>query len=108
VANVLTDGRQHFEQAVFADDLSAQSIESMREPIAAQWRAIQAALVPKLEKLIDADRAAGRLQDQRLRVGLFSYSESMPQPATPAAPTDAAVDPATELPRTQRSKGARS
>jgi len=108
VANVLADGRQHFEQAVFADELSAQSIESMREPIAAQWRALQAALVPQLEKLIDADRTAGRLQDQRLRVGLFSYSESTPQPASPAAPTDAAVDPATELPRTQRSKGARS
>ena len=84
VANVLADGRRHFEQAVFADELSAQSIEAMRESIAAQWRAISATLVPQLEKLIDADRAAGRPQDQRLRVGLFSYSERMLEPAAPA------------------------
>jgi hypothetical protein len=108
VANVLGDGRQHFEQAVFADELSAQSVESMRESIAAQWRAIQATLVPQLEKLIDADRNAGRLQDQRLRVGLFSYSERMSQPANPAVPTDTPVDPATDLPRSTTSKGARS
>lgn len=108
VANVLADGRQHFEQAVFADELSAQSIESMREPIAAQWRAIQATLVPQLEKLIDADRTAGRPQDQRLRVGLFSYSERMPQPANPAAPTDTPAGPATDLPRSEHSTGARS
>jgi len=108
VANVLGDGRQHFEQAVFADELSAQSIESMRESIASQWRAIQATLVPQLEKLIDADRNAGRLQDQRLRVGLFSYSERMSQPANPAVPTDTPVDPATDLPRSTTSKGARS
>jgi hypothetical protein len=108
VANVLADGRQHFEQAVFADELSAQSIESMREPIAAQWRALHAALVPQLEKLIDADRTAGRPQDQRLRVGLFSYSERMPLPATPAAPIDIPVGPATDIQRSKRSKGARS
>ena len=108
VANVLADGRQHFEQAVFADELSAQSVESMRESIAAQWRAIQASLVPQLEKLIDADRNAGRLQDQRLRVGLFSYSERMSPPANPAAPTDPPVGSATGLPRSTPSKGARA
>ena len=108
VANVLADGRQHFEQAVFADELSAQSVESMRESIAAQWRAIQASLVPQLEKLIDADRNAGRLQDQRLRVGLFSYSERVLQPTSLAASTDPPVSPATDLPRSKPSKGARS
>jgi hypothetical protein len=108
VANVLADGHRHFEQAVFADELSAQSVEAMREPIAAQWRAISATLVPQLEKLIDADRAAGRPQDQRLRVGLFSYSETMSQPANPAVPTDPPVGPATDLPRPTPSRGARS
>lgn len=87
VANVLGDGRRHFEQAVFADELSPQSIEAMREAIAAQWRALSGALLPRLQQLIDDDRAAGRTQDQRLRVGLFSYSEAMSQ-AT-ASPSDA-------------------
>lgn len=77
VANVLGDGSRHFEQAVFADELSAQSVESLRELIAAQWRAVSNALLPRLQQLIDADRDAGRAQDQRLRIGLFSYSEPM-------------------------------
>jgi hypothetical protein len=64
--------------------------------------------VPQLEKLIDADRTAGRRQDQRLRVGLFSYSERVLQPTVPAAPTDTTVGPSTNLPRSKRSKGARS
>ena len=85
VANVLGDGRRHFEQAVFADELSAQSVEALRGLIAAQWRAISTALLPTLEQLIEADRAAGRAQDQRLRVGLFSYSERMPEASAGAS-----------------------
>jgi hypothetical protein len=106
VANVLGDGRQHFEQAVFADELSPQSVAALRERIDAQWRSLRNALVPQLTALIEADRAAGRAQDQRLRVGLFSYSESMsaaaaadlppgdappsPDPEPPQDPTDGA------------------
>lgn len=85
VANVLGDGRGHFEQAVFADELSAQSVEALRGLIAAQWRAIHAALLPRLEQLIEADRAEGRAQDQRLRVGLFSYSERMSEASAEAS-----------------------
>jgi len=104
VANVLGDGRQHFEQAVFADELSAQSLETARATIASQWQALSAALVPQLAALIEADRAAGRPQDQRLRVGLFSYGEPMPSTpgAAPAAPAAAG------MPRSQRSRPHRS
>jgi Family of unknown function (DUF6502) len=108
VANVLGDGRQHFEQAVFADELSSQSLDATRETIEAQWRAMCATLVPQLKELIDADLAAGRPQDQRLRVGLFSYSERMPDPAAPAAPPDATVDQATDIPPPNIPKGGRS
>jgi Family of unknown function (DUF6502) len=92
VANVLGDGRQHFEQAVFADELSAQSVAAVRQSIDAQWQALRSALVPELTAMIEADHAAGRAQDQRLRVGLFSYSEPMaltpaPTPALTPAPT---------------------
>jgi hypothetical protein len=106
VANVLADGHRHFEQAVFADGLSLQSVDSMREPIAAHWRAIHDTLVPKLEKLIDADSASGRPQDQRLRVGLFSYSEQVSKSAAPAAQAETKVDPSADLSRSKRSKGA--
>jgi len=87
VANVLGDGVQHFEQAVFADELSTQSLQAVQQTITAQWSALSAALVPQLEALIAQDRAAGRPQDQRLRVGLFSFSASM------AAPEEAAATP---------------
>jgi len=108
VANVLGDGSKHFEQAVFADELSPHSIDATREAIAAQWRAINAALVPQLEALIDADRAAGRIQDQRLRVGLFSYSERMPEPAAASVRPDSTVDQATDISSLKRTKEGRS
>jgi len=108
VDNVLGDGRQHFEQAVFADELSLQSIDAMRETIEAQWRAISTSLVPKLKTLIDADHAAGRPQDQRLRVGLFSYSERMPEPASPAPSPDSTVASATDPQPPNPPKGVRS
>lgn len=101
VANVLGDGARHFEQAIFADELSAQSLEAARASITAQWRALAAALVPQLEAAISADRAAGRAQDQRLRIGLFSYSEPMPE-ASGTTPDDAAIRTNAALPPTSR------
>jgi hypothetical protein len=84
VANVLGDGRQHFEQALFADGLSAQSLQSLRPVIAEHWRALTAELVPRLEKLIEDDARAGLDSEHRVRIGLFSYQ-------APVAPTAAAL-----------------
>jgi hypothetical protein len=44
-------------------------------------------MVPELQRLEDADRAAGRAGDQRVRVGLYFYAEpvALPRPATPSA-----------------------
>lgn len=88
VANVLGDGRQHFEQALFADGLSEQSLQSLRGVVAEQWRAVAAALVPRLEQLIEDDARAGVAHEHRVRIGLFSYQ----------APVDAA-EPAAAPPR---------
>lgn len=76
VANVLGDGRQHFEQAVFCDELSEQSIEALRALITAHWKQLVEAMVPAMESLIEEDRAAARTQDRRVRVGLYSYTEA--------------------------------
>jgi hypothetical protein len=80
VSNVLGTGSEHFEQAIFADELSVESIRAFRETITRQWQALRSATVPALETLIEVDRAVGRAQDQRLRVGLFSFTEPMPAP----------------------------
>ena len=87
VANVLSDGREHFEQAVFADELSAQSITHICSLISAQWRDTTATLVPAIEALIEQDHAAGRPQDRRLRIGLYTYTDCMDS-AAPTMPPD--------------------
>ena len=78
VANVLTDPPPHHEQAIFADELSAASIDEFRGVVRAQWQLLLDATVPVLQHLIDADRAAGRPQDRRVRLGLYSFNEQMP------------------------------
>ena len=83
VHNVLTDGPRHFEQAMFAHELSTHSVEEARSTIRLQWQALIDKMVPMLEELIERDRDAGRPQDQRLRIGLFSFNE--PVAAAPAA-----------------------
>lgn len=96
VANVLGDGREHFEQAIFADELSAESLERLRSLVSAQWRDASAALVPAIESLIAQDRAAGRLQDRRLCIGFYNFTDSMDGTATPVGvpSTSASADTA--------------
>jgi Family of unknown function (DUF6502) len=77
VANVLGDEKRHFEQALFADELSDDSIETAKKLINAQWRALTAVLVPEIEDLQQGDKRAGRLARRRLRLGLYSYDETM-------------------------------
>lgn len=77
VANVMHEGSRHHEQAVFADELSAESIAELLPLVANQWKTLRDAMVPAISDLIDADRAAGRKQDQRMRIGMFSYTEPM-------------------------------
>jgi hypothetical protein len=89
VDNVLGgDDRLHFEQAVFADGLSAASIASVRPAVSAQWRALLQSLVPLLEARVEADAALRPEPQGRLRVGLYTYHEG-----ADAAPTQPARDP---------------
>ena len=84
VDNVLGgDDRLHFEQAVYADGLSAASIASVRPAVSAQWRALMQTLVPALQARVEADAA---LRDEplgRLRVGLYTYHEGAAPAPTP-------------------------
>ncbi|PQA82519.1 hypothetical protein C5F52_12970 [Limnohabitans sp. TS-CS-82] len=80
VTNVLGDGHQHFEQALLADELSTESITQAKTLISAQWRSLITTLGPQLQALMDADKAANRVQDQAVRIGLYSFSKAMPSP----------------------------
>ena len=90
VANVLVPKPLHLEQAVFADELSAESVQRLQPLIREQWQHLLRALAPVLQQAIDDDAANGRPQDQRLRVGLYGYHAPMQDgaPAPDAFPPD--------------------
>ncbi|MDP3820055.1 MAG: DUF6502 family protein [Burkholderiales bacterium] len=90
VANVVSEKPPHFEQAVSADGLSPASLAAFEQIVRTQWKALLAATAPALQQMIDADRAAGRTDDGRVRLGLYSYSE---RPPAAANPPDAAAAP---------------
>jgi len=70
---------------VFADELSGESLQLIRAVIRTQWQSLIEATVPLLEKMIEDDRVADRARDQRLRIGLYSFNETMPAVAPPTA-----------------------
>lgn len=88
-SNVLTDGKQHLEQAIYADELSKESLQLAREMMARQWRMLLAQMSAELDQMIEADRQAGRLQDQCMRIGLFTWSQPMPSEPPTIAPLSA-------------------
>lgn len=89
VDNVLGDGRRHFEQAVFADDLSDESMAQVRALVTTQWKLLIEAMVPALERMIENDQHLGRTRDQRLRIGLYTFNAGVPTAptASPSRPT---------------------
>ena len=77
VDNVSDAGPRHLEQALFADELSSDSLQRLRPIVSEQWQALLRELAPTVQQLIDKDQAAGRVQDQRLRVGMYAYTTRM-------------------------------
>jgi hypothetical protein len=98
VTNVLAPQPQHLEQAVFADELSSESVQRLQPLIREQWQHLLRALAPALQKAIDEDAASGRPQDRRLRVGLYGYHAPM-QAATPPASASKATPAARKATR---------
>jgi hypothetical protein len=92
VANVLKDGHQHFEQAVFADELSAESIEELRPQVLAHWQALRDDLVPTITALIEADSLAGRPQNRRMRIGLYTFSITTSETESPTTECTTGTD----------------
>lgn len=90
VDNVLgeaADAPRHFEQALFADELSTDALRAARDMVREHWQSLLSQASPALEQLMDADREAGRAQDHRLRIGLYTYAEPMVGASAPHEPT---------------------
>jgi hypothetical protein len=98
VANVLApDDPPFLERAIFADELSRESLEQVRPLFEEQWRSLARAIAPVLQTLIGADHAAGRPQDQRVRIGLYTFNAAMASDQSSPAPL-------TQLPANQPRK----
>jgi len=78
VVNVLGQGNEHFEQSLYADELSVESLVKARRLVADQWQQLMTQVTPQLEALMREDALAGRPQDQSLRLGLYSWMQAMP------------------------------
>jgi len=89
VANVLGNGRQHFDQAIVADGLTDASMDAVRKLIVGQWRAVFDHLVPALERLISADREQRpEAERQRVLIGLYSFNQAQENAAPGDQPAD--------------------
>ena len=88
VSNVLQDGKQQLEQAIFADELSAESLAETAKVMTDQWRRLLTEVAPQLEKMIEKDRHLGRPQDHSIRIGMFTWSATMP----PISPLPLSID----------------
>ena len=84
VENLLADGSRHFEQAVFADGLSAESVRQLHTLIGPQWKALLESLVPRLEGWVRADAQQPDAPRHRVRIGLYAFDNL---PADSDAPT---------------------
>ncbi len=89
IASANGEGTRHFEQAVLAWGLSAESLALLQPVIRAQWRALEQALVPLLRERVGADANTDPTPPGRIRVGLYSYEEGAA--AAPAAAPARAV-----------------
>lgn len=84
VSNVIgAPGPRHFDQAVFADELSERSILRVQDFVTAQWQRLLREAVPLLEARIEEDRQAGEPQTRRMRIGLYTYEDGMALDALP-------------------------
>jgi hypothetical protein len=93
VENLLAEGGRHFEQAVFADGLSADSVRQMRTLIGPQWKGLLEALVPPLERWVQADAKQPETARHRVRIGLYAFDD------LPAVASDAGGTPPTPPPK---------
>jgi hypothetical protein len=79
-SNVVEPQPVHLEQAIFGEGLSQTSIDYAYTLMREEWSQLQQRMVPQLQHLVETDLAEGRQADQRLRIGLYTYSAAQSSP----------------------------
>lgn len=77
VANVTEPKPKHFEQVIFADELSDESIRQIRALVESKWKDLLEEFIPMLLDYSRTDKQNGTDKSQ-LRIGLYEHHEDMP------------------------------
>jgi hypothetical protein len=86
VSNITLERPKFLEQSIYADGLTAASIEHLHAASRVAWSKAFEAIVTQARARVDADSATDG--DQRMRFGVYFYSEPVAGPSAeaPAAP----------------------
>jgi len=87
VHNLTLDAPRYLEQSVFADGLGAVSVDQLHALAREAWQRAFEDMVKAAQRRVAADADLPAQEQQRMRFGVYYYSE--PQAAPPAAPVPA-------------------
>jgi hypothetical protein len=90
--------RRHLEQSVFADGLSAESVDQLERLATQLWYATQKTLLRQATTLCEQDEAQGG--QWRFRVGMYSYGTDTSSPTLLSTPNSASPRGANDKPVT--------
>lgn len=79
VSNTLKEGPPLLERAVFAQGLSIAECERIHQRVRERWNAMQRMLTQEMTAAVDLTGGAGKA---RMRVGIYTYFEELPDEAT--------------------------
>jgi hypothetical protein len=97
VGNVLSDEPLHFEQALFAQGLTGESVDLVRSLARRHWKALVTEAVPLLEQRIQTDAQEPERAQRRVRLGLFTFQDQVVPTQHPGAtPPGAKPSPTSE------------
>lgn len=102
VHNLTTDAPRYLEQSVFADGLSAASVEQLHELAREAWQEAFETMVKEAGKRVAADERTPEGEQQRMRFGVYFYGE--PQAGTIGAAAAGTTTPRASRPAAKRKK----
>ena len=82
--NLDGDGRRFVEQAIFSDELTAESAARFNRETREAWERLFERMMPRLQALHESDRQSKGPRDHRVRLGLYGYAGR--SDGTPANP----------------------
>ncbi len=73
-SNLQADGRRFLEQAIYSDELTAESARQFNRETRLAWDQLLAQMMPRLRALYEADQQSDRPRDYRVRLGMYGYA----------------------------------